>query len=356
MLRIANQIKSPLQYVSLKQVNIESTIRSFAADVTITQIFRNDENQSIVAVYYFPIEEQSAICNFTARIDDREIVAQLKETREGQIEHNDGTYLLEQHEELEDNFIINIGVLPPSKECIIIISYVTELDLVQGSIIRFVIPASLAPRYTPQKKGIISLLNTKCKYVQSSLYTIQFRCRIEKINGPNQEQYIARLTSPSHHIDIDLSLEDAYIVTFAQQNTYLDRDILLDIKLSDKRANTCVVIESGAAMAAVTPFEEDCYLKLDNNQTNEFIFILDCSGSMKNENKIGLAREAMLVFLKSLPKNSYFNIIKFGTKYTCLFNESTAFYNHINLRVAEKFISQIRADLGGTEIVSSPLS
>jgi len=199
-------------------------------------------------------------------------------------------------------------------------------------------------------------LNTKCKYIQSSLYKIQFQCRIEKINGPNQEQYIARLTSPSHRMDIDLSIQDAYIVTFEQQNTYLDRDIILDIKLSDKRANTCAVIESGAAMAAVTPFEEDCCLTLDNNQTNEFIFILDCSGSMKNENKIGLAREAMLVFLKSLPKNSYFNIIKFGTKYTCLFNESTAFYNHINLRVAEKFISQIRADLGGTEIVSSPFS
>jgi len=353
MLRIANQIKSPLQYVSLKQVNIESTIRSFAADVTITQIFRNDEHKSIEGIYYFPIDEQAAIYNFTARIDDRKIVAQLKENREGQI---DGTYLLEQNDEFEDNFIINIGVLPPSKECIIIISYVTELDLVQGSIIRFVIPASIAPRYTPQKKGIISSLNIKCKYIQSSLYKIQFQCRIEKINGPNQEQYIARLTSPSHHMDIDLSLQDAYIVTFEQQDTYLDRDIILDIKLSDQRANTCAVIESGAAMAAVTPFEEDCDLTLNNNQTNEFIFILDCSGSMKNENKIGLAREAMLVFLKSLPKNSYFNIIIFGTKYTCLFNESTAFYNHINLRVAEKFISQIRADLGGTEIVSSPFS
>ncbi|CAF4521946.1 unnamed protein product, partial [Rotaria sp. Silwood2] len=103
-------------------------------------------------------------------------------------------------------------------------------------------------------------------------------------------------------------------------------------------------------MAAVTPFEEDCYLTLNNKQINKFIFILDCSGSMKNENKIGLAREAMLFFIRNLPTNCYFNIIKFGAKYSCLFNESTAFYNNINIRIAEKFISQIRADLGGTEI------
>lgn len=355
MLRIVNQINSSLQYVPLKQVNIESTIRSFAADVTITQIFRNDEKTSIVAVYYFPIEEQAAIYNFTAHIDNREIVAQLREKREGQIEHSDalyqrhGTYLLEQDEQSQDNFIINVGALPPSKECVIVISYVTELDLIHGSIIRFVIPATIAPRYSPQKKGSISTY----KYVQSSPYIIKFRCWIEKIFGPNRESYIARLTSPSHRVNIDLSVPNACIVTFAQQNTYLDRDILLDIKLSDKRANTFVVVESSAAMAAVTPFEEDCYLTLNNNQTNEFIFILDCSGSMKNENKIGLAREAILFFLKNLPNSCYFNIIKFGARYSCLFNESTAFYNHVNVRIAEKFISKIHADLGGTEIVST---
>jgi hypothetical protein len=352
------KIQSSFQYVPLKQVNIQSTIRSFAADITITQIFRNDESSSIEAVYCFPIEEQAAIYNFTARIDNRIIIAQLKEKREAQIDYNRAlgqnysAYLLEQDDQSQDNFIINVGALPPSKECIITISYVTELDLIQGSIIRFVIPTTIAPRYSPQKKRITSLANTQSKYVQSTPYRIEFQCRIEKLFGPNQEQYIARLNSPSHQVDVDLSIHDAYLVTFAQHNIYLDRDILLDIKLSDKRANTFVTVESGAAMAAVTPFENDCYLTLDNKQTNEFIFILDCCGSMKNENKIGLAREAMLYFLRNLPDNCCFNIIKFGVKYQCLFNQSTAFYSNTNIRIAAKFISQIRPDLGGTELVN----
>ncbi|CAF0960934.1 unnamed protein product, partial [Adineta steineri] len=111
MLKIVNQIKSTSEYVPLKQVNIESTIRSFAADVTITQIFRNDENTSIVAVYCFPIEEQAAIYNFTARIDNREIIAQLREkNHDTQINSNNNfyqkhdTYLLEQDEKSQDNF------------------------------------------------------------------------------------------------------------------------------------------------------------------------------------------------------------------------------------------------------------
>ncbi len=322
MLRIINQIKSPIQYVRLKYVNIKSIIHSFAADVTITQIFRNDKYTSIKVVYYFPIEEQTTIYNFTARIDNREIIAQLKEREDRQFE--------------QDNFIINIGILPPLKECLITISYITKLDFIQESIIRFVIPKTILPQ------NLISLSNKNSKYLQLTPYKIQFRSHIEKLIGSNQQQYISQIKSPSHHINIDRAIQDFYIVTFTQNNTYLDHDIILDIKLSNKRANTFVVPESNASMAVITPFKDDC----------EFIFIIDCSKSMKNENKIGLVREAMIEFLKNLPNDCYFNIIKFGTKYTCLFNQSAVFYNHINVQIAEKFISQIRADLGGTEIVS----
>ncbi|CAF1353512.1 unnamed protein product [Rotaria sp. Silwood1] len=89
-------------FVPLKRVNVEATIRSFAADVTITQVFCNDEKQPIEAVYCFPIEEQAAIYSFTACIDDRH-----------------GAYLLEQDENSQDSFIINVGALPSSKECTI---------------------------------------------------------------------------------------------------------------------------------------------------------------------------------------------------------------------------------------------
>ncbi|CAF1034093.1 unnamed protein product [Rotaria sordida] len=128
MLQTVNQTNQLTQIVPLKNVNIHSTIRSFAADVTITQVFRNDETMPIEAVYCFPIEEQAAICAFIARIDNREIVAELKEKKEAQkyyteaLEQGHGAYLMEQDEKSQDNFIINVGALPPSKECTITIS------------------------------------------------------------------------------------------------------------------------------------------------------------------------------------------------------------------------------------------
>ncbi|CAF3569981.1 unnamed protein product [Rotaria sp. Silwood1] len=343
-------------FVPLKRVNVEATIRSFAADVTITQVFRNDEKQPIEAVYCFPIEEQAAIYSFTARIDDREIVAQLKEKKEAQQEYSNalqqgyGAYLLEQDENSQDSFIINVGALPPSKECTITIAYVTELELVQGSTIRFVVPTTIAPRYNPDKDSIASPAGTNSKYVQSTPYTIEFRCHIDKM-GRSQQEYIARINSPSHPIQVDFAQQDAYVITFAQQNTHLDRDILINIELTDKRVNTIVAVEPSAVMAVFTPTEEDCRQGVNNDQINEFIFVVDCSGSMQDENKIGLARQAMLVFLKSLPVDCHFNIIRFGTQYKSLFTEITAIYNEENAEKAEHLITGMKADLGGTELM-----
>jgi hypothetical protein len=106
-------------------------------------------------------------------------------------------------------------------------------------------------------------------------------------------------------------------------------------------------------MASFTPREEDCQRITNNIEvTNEFIFVVDCSGSMGDENKIGLARQAMLLFLKSLPVNCHFNIIRFGSEYNSLFNEITVVYNEENALKAEQLSKNMQADLGGTELVS----
>jgi hypothetical protein len=293
------------------------------------------------------------VYSFVARIDDREIVAQLKEKKEAQKEYTEalqqshGAYLLEQDEKSQDNFIINVGALPSGKECQIIISYVTELDLVEnGTKIRFVVPTTIAPRYNPDKSAISSPAGTTSNYVQSSPYTIDFRCQIEKVG-------VSHISSSSHSVQVELGQQDIYVITLAQQNTHLDRDILLDVKLAEKRSNTILAIEPGAVMASFMPTEEDCRVTMhDSETTNEFIFVVDCSGSMGDENKIGLARQAMLLFLKSLPVNCHFNIIRFGSEYKPLFQNITAVYNEENARQADESTTKMQADLGGTELVS----
>jgi len=356
MLLIKSNSSSQIgQYVPLKSISINSKIRLFGADVIITQIYRNDEKQPIEAVYSFPIEENAAIYSFIAKIDDREICAQLKEKQQAQedytqaLEQGHGAYLMEQNEKSQDIFIINIGSLLPGKTCQIEIKYVSELTLTNGNKICFVVPTTIAPRYDPS----IGNIQSKSKYVQSVPYTIDFRCQIDRLN----HQQIANVSSSSHPINIQLK-QNYYEINFIQKHTCLDRDIILDIHLLNQQ-NTILAIEkyNQNHLAIMTSFiftKEDCQKVLNKNNNiinNEFIFIVDCSGSMNEENKINLARQAMILFLKSLPMNCQFNIVRFGSKYQTLFRQITEQYNEINVKHAQQFIRSMSADLGGTELL-----
>ena len=72
---------------------------------------------------------------------------------------------------------------------------------------------------------------------------------------------------------------------------------------------------------------------LINNNPSLFIFIIDQSGSMSGK-PIELVREMLNFFMKSLPKNSFFQIIGFGSNIKFI-NEDYEEYNTKNLGLTE---------------------
>jgi hypothetical protein len=74
---------------------------------------------------------------------------------------------------------------------------------------------------------------------------------------------------------------------------------------------------------------------------------------MIGANGIGLAKEAMLLFIRSLPVGSHFNIIRFGSNFDILFkNESlTAVYDEKTAKQAENLTRSMEANFGGTELL-----
>ena len=98
------------------------------------------------------------------------------------------------------------------------------------------------------------------------------------------------------------------------------------------------------------------YSKYESNMVNEtpglFIFLIDQSGSMRGKS-IDLVKQALLLFIQSLPAGSYFQLIGFGTSFK-KYNEEPVEYNQANVSNIINVINDLNANMGGTNI-SGPL-
>ncbi|CAL8368150.1 unnamed protein product [Lota lota] len=82
----------------------------------------------------------------------------------------------------------------------------------------------------------------------------------------------------------------------------------------------------------------------------EFIFLIDRSGSMSGIS-INRVKDAMVVILKSLVPGCLFNILGFGSTFRALFSTSQN-YQEDTLTLACEYIRRVRADMGGTNLLS----
>ena len=85
-------------------------------------------------------------------------------------------------------------------------------------------------------------------------------------------------------------------------------------------------------------------------QPAEMMFLIDCSGSMRGQS-IQLAKQALQLFIHSLPVDSFFNIFSFGSKYKQLFPHSRLLTDD-SFDSAKQLLQGLDANLGGTKIFS----
>ena len=101
--------------------------------------------------------------------------------------------------------------------------------------------------------------------------------------------------------------------------------------------------EEGSLQLKKKVFETDI-----QNAKGEFIFLIDCSNSMYGE-KIESLRKALQAFLEILPKDSFFNIISFGSTYT-FYNRESLPSTPLNLWKARAWVNLLDSDMGNPEL------
>ena len=189
---------------------------------------------------------------------------------------------------------------------------------------KLTIPTTVAPRYVPIADG-----SPEAMKIATIPHDFNSPVRMILSLDILMQKEIISVTSPSHRIEItDKTKVADYFETkakFEGDTKKMDRDLIVYIKSEDPHQPR-VMVEKDAmdSHVAMLTFVPDFHLA---EHQMEAIFLVDCSGSMRGTS-MDLAKEALLVFLHSLPVRSYFNVIIFGSNYKSLFPESRIYDDH----------------------------
>jgi hypothetical protein len=275
--------------------------------------------------------------------------------------------LLEEH--TPEVFETVLGNIPPKAVVKIQLVYVNDLKAdLSGEGLLVTIPTFIAPRYGQPPVGY-----------SASSQTIEVGLKI--VVRVNSLDPIKKLDCRSHPISVEMGTsgrpsraltlgdlakarkEEIYspkkaTASLSDDNASLDRDFVLFIVASGASLLRSQALLSppnsfghAALMVTIKPSELFVEIPALNSFNGEIIFLADRSGSMAGS-KINTLRDALHVFLKSLPETCLFNIFSFGSHSSSLWDTSQQ-YNQKNLESAMSHISQFKADMGGTELLSA---
>ena len=135
----------------LMKTKAEVNIAGIIADVELIQVYKNEGDKTIEAVYVFPLSTRAAIHSLKMKIGEREINAVIEEKKTARAIYDkakdDGKIATLLDQERPNVFQMNVANIMPGDVVEVTVGY-TELLVPEGGIYEYVFPAVVGPRYT----------------------------------------------------------------------------------------------------------------------------------------------------------------------------------------------------------------
>ena len=340
--------------LSSQDVSVEAEVKGYVLGLKSTLKYYNDSPDPVEVLFRFSLEQSHAVVGLTAIINGRKITAQVREKEEARAAYDDaiasGQSAAFAEEKSGDVFSISLGNLPPQKEAEIQLQLVGELPIDAEGGVRFSLPTTLKPRYTPTGSSdpLAPILTGDSDQVEHASISGAHSFQMKVLDAED----VAEVTSPTHAIAVAKEGEELRITLSEQKPT--DKDLVVLIK--HKAPHMLKAVVEGGSTSKENAFMSSPAVVInffpqfpDEEAACEFIFLVDRSGSMSG-GFICSARETLILFLKSLPERSYFNIVGFGTQFEKLFTQSVP-YTQKSVDTATEHAEKMEADMGGTNLM-----
>lgn len=353
-----SRFNSP-QLLPQVHLNAHATILSSTSRTLLTQTFVNPENAPIKEVSYnFPLCDGVTVVGFTCRVGDRVLQGEVQPKEDADanyrkaVSQGQSAGILDHSASVSDVFRIRLGNVAADGQIVVEITFIEELKQdAQSDGIRYTLPSIVAPRYgsTPPDAQVSP----------SALPAVRRGVSVTVDVAVNKGSVIRGIDSPSHPVKVllgrtSVSPESSFEAHNASarlhlvaDNVVLDRDFVVVVN-ADGHDKLHALLETHPTIPNQRALMTSLVPKFNiPNDYPEVVFVIDRSGSMQC--RIPELRDALKVFLKSLPVGVHFNICSFGSNYTFLWPRSVP-YDQQTLAQANDLADSLQANMGGTEM------
>jgi Ca-activated chloride channel family protein len=295
--------------LEIKEQSVAVTINGGIAVTTVNQVFQNTESRQVEALYTFPVPKGASVANFSMWINGKEMVGEVLEKQKAREIYNSYKLVRRDPGLLEQvdyrTFEMRVFPIGPKAEQRVQITYYQELDF-DHDWATYVYPLASTTRKDVNQRT-----------------TGKFALTLEaKSDIP-----IVAMESPSHPNDFAVAKhsDSYYQASLETRGGDLGRDLVLAYHLSRPKTGIDVITskqsgEDGYFSLTLTAGEE---LAGKVAQGMDYVFLLDISGSMNDDNKLELSRGSLAAFIKALSPEDRFEVMTFNVQAQTLFKQIT---------------------------------
>ena len=275
------------------------------AVTTVEQVFRNTEDRQVEALYTFPVPAKASVANFSMWIGGKEMIGEvLEKKRARQIYESYKTQrrdpgLLEQVD--YRTFEMRVFPIGPKADQRVRITYYQELTVDQDWV-TYVYPLATVSR--PGADG---------RTTGHFAFDLDVKSLVP----------IVKMESPSHATDVAVvrHSESYYEASLERPaGDHLGRDVVVAYQLSRPHTGIDFLTHreknlDGTLCLTLTAGKD----RAQSDTGMDYVFVLDVSGSMDDEGKLGISRESVGAFVSALSPKDRFDLMAFSVQATTLF-------------------------------------
>ncbi|WP_428306872.1 VIT and vWA domain-containing protein [Lacipirellula sp.] len=290
-----------------KEHDVRVVVNNGIAVTEVEQVFVNKEDRIVEALYVFPVPKSASVANFSMWINGKEMIGEVVEKERAREIYNSYKQVKRDPGLLEQvnykRFEMRIFPIPARGEQRVKVTYYQELE-VDHDWATYVYPlATLADNQKVDERT-----------------TGRFSFSLEA----KSEVPITAMESPSHGDDFVIAQHsDAYSqASLEVDGGDLSRDVVVSYRLQRPQSGIDLITskeagDDGYFMMTITAGQE-----LEQQEKGmDYVFVLDVSGSMALDGKLGTSRRSIESFIEALGPEDRMEVMTFNLQPNLLFKE-----------------------------------